>query len=90
MYSDPKKVKDNRFTFRLNDYQGERLREMVDTTGEQTAAAIRRLLMLGITLHELIIALEEEERKAQKECKMAANYWGDTFRRLICQISSQV
>lgn len=45
MYPDPKKVKDIRYTFRLNDYEDAMLRELANTLGEQPATLIREILM---------------------------------------------
>jgi hypothetical protein len=48
MYPDPKKVKDNRITVRLNDYEFARLQLLAATTGEQTSTVARTNMMREI------------------------------------------
>lgn len=48
MYPDPKKVKDNRWMLRLNDYHQEQLIELSELTGEQPSVILRELSVDGL------------------------------------------
>lgn len=45
MYPDPKKVKDNRFMVRVDDYQYARLQRLCILTGEQVSTLARDMIM---------------------------------------------
>lgn len=85
MYPDPKKVKDNRYTFRLDDYEDEKLHKLIAITNEQPAALIRELLMLGVDaelskLDKEIMGQSTPDWKSPKGCKLSAtNSW-----RFLC------
>lgn len=77
MYPDPKKVKDNRYTFRLDDYEDAKLQKLVAITDEQPAALIRELLMLGVDaelarLDKEIVSQSAGDWKSPKGSKTSA------------------
>lgn len=43
MYPDPKRVRDNRLTLRLDDYEHEMVQSMANRQGEQLSTLVRRL-----------------------------------------------
>lgn len=45
MYPDPKRVRDNRITIRLDDYEAELVRAMANYQGEQLTTMLRELAM---------------------------------------------
>ncbi|WP_454907621.1 hypothetical protein [Variovorax gossypii] len=45
MYPDPKRVRDNRITIRLDDYEAELVRAMANYQGEQLTTMLRQLAM---------------------------------------------
>ena len=45
MYPDPKRVRDNRVTIRLDDYEAELVRAMARYNGEQLTTMLRELAM---------------------------------------------
>lgn len=85
MYPDPKKVKDNRYTFRLNDYEDAHLRALANMTGEQPATLIREIVMAvvceNLSSHGRIVQAGHEQWKSPKGCKTSADNDGG----LLCQ-----
>lgn len=49
MYADPKRVRDNRLTVRLDDYEHDLIRALANYQGEQPAALLRQLIMREAT-----------------------------------------
>jgi uncharacterized protein (DUF1778 family) len=45
MYADPKRVRDNRLTIRLDDYEHALIRALADYQGDQLGALVRELVM---------------------------------------------
>lgn len=45
MYADPKRVRDNRVTVRLDDYEHDLIRALANYQGEQPGALLRQLIM---------------------------------------------
>lgn len=45
MYADPKRVRDNRVTVRLDDYEHQLIQALANYQGEQPAALMRQLIM---------------------------------------------
>jgi len=45
MYADPKRVRDNRVTVRLDDYEHALIQALANYQGEQPAAMLRQLIM---------------------------------------------
>lgn len=45
MYADPKRVRDNRVTVRLDDYEHELIKALANYQGEQPASLMRQLIM---------------------------------------------
>lgn len=45
MYPDPKRVRDNRITIRLDDYEHDLVKAMANYQGEQLAAFLRQLVL---------------------------------------------
>lgn len=45
MYPDPKRVKDNRITIRLDDYEHNLLQALANYQGEQLATLLREMIM---------------------------------------------
>lgn len=45
MYPDPKRVKDNRITIRLDDYEHDLLQALANYQGEQLATLLREMIM---------------------------------------------
>lgn len=81
MYPDPKKIKDNRYTFRLDDYENDMLLRLVNTLGEQPATLIRNILMSAVNaelakLDTTIISQSHPGWKRQNIGKLSAvNCW---------------
>lgn len=80
MYPDPKKVKDNRYTFRLNDYEDAKLRNLAITLSEQPATLIRELLMAAVDaelakLDTTIVSQSSPVWKSTTLSKLSAINW---------------
>lgn len=45
MYADPKRIRDNRVTIRLDDYEHALIKALADYQGDQPATLVRELLM---------------------------------------------
>ena len=46
MYSDPKRVRNNRLTIRLDDYEHELIQALANYTGEQPSTLLRQMALM--------------------------------------------
>ncbi len=46
MYPDPKRVRNNRLTVRLDDYEHELIRALANYTGEQPSTLLRQMALM--------------------------------------------
>jgi hypothetical protein len=63
MYADPKRVRGNRITINLDDYEHKLVIALADYQGEQPAALVRELVMREAQQH--VLGTEQSVNQAQ-------------------------